>query len=137
MGRMYFLSPHHVFIVVVLFVSIYFATLISTTAVANHRLEVREHSIAEHVGELRATNASLKEDVRYYTSTSYVQYAARNQLALMMPGDHVLRVAGAAAGGSAPATAFVRAPVDPDGAAAPKDSTSPMWLRWWNLLAHP
>jgi len=115
-------------LILMLFVVTYFATRFSATVVANHRLDAREAALALHVKELEATNQSLKQDLEYDNSRAYAEYAARNQLGLMMPGDHVIRVA---------AQAAVEAPPTPTPALAPPParSTAPTWRRWWYLFA--
>jgi len=130
---------HHVTIALMLLISVYFAAQLSKAAVQNGRLDVRQHQMEATVQSLRATNQSLKDDVGYYGSDQYVEYAARNELGLMKPGDHVLRVivtgqAVAPTGGATPSSS--------PNAAAPKATSTPApavpnWQKWRQLLLQP
>ncbi len=117
-----------------LFASFYFATLFSATAVKNQRLGVQERQEEARVKQLRDTNAALKADLQYYGSDAYVQYAARDQLGLMMPGDHVLRV-GVASPSSTPGTELATTNAAQAGTSL---VTSPpgraMWTKWWDVF---
>jgi cell division protein FtsB len=124
-------SLHHIGIALILFASFYFATLFSATAVKNQRLSVQEQQETTRVTKLHDTNVALKADLQYYGSDTYVQYAARDQLGLMMPGDHVLRV-GVASPISAGATPAPAAKAESTTAMPPPSRV--LWTKWWDIF---
>lgn len=130
---------HHVTIALMLLISAYFAAQLSKTAVQNGRLEARRYDVEATVQSLRVENQSLKRDVAYYNSDQYVEYAARNELGLMKPGDHVLRVIGADPAATPRPGATPRASPTPQAlasASAPSPAT-PNWQKWRQLLVQP
>lgn len=128
MNRRWPISYHHAAIAVMLLVCFYFGTRFSTAAVMNRRLALREEASAAKVAQLKAANRSYQKDLSYYRSDTYIEQAARNQLGLMLPGDHVLRVASSAV------TPTPTPTVKP--APAPRKPTA-MWQRWWRLFVQP
>lgn len=139
MSRMSGFGYHHVTIALMLLISVYFAAQLSKTAVQNARLEARQRSAEATVQSLKAANQSLKDDLSYYNSDQYVEYAARNELGLMKPGDHVLRVIANDQAGTPQAVAAAPAATP---VAAPKPTATPApavpnWQKWRQLFFQP
>jgi cell division protein FtsB len=120
-------THRHVFAVLAAFVSIYFAMRTSQAVLDNRALAEQLQRNRALALALELQNAALREEVAYERTPAFVERAAREQLGLMQPGDHVIQLK------LAPPPA-APSPTPPAGAAAPP---APNWRRWLELFADP
>ncbi len=127
----------HVFVVLAVVVSLYFAVRTSRAVVINQVLAVQLENAQGNVDTIKQQNAALSSQLAYEQTPAYAEQVARQQLGMMKPGDHVVHVqiaplpAGGVAAAPAPA---VTAPAVPK-AATPE--TTPDWKRWFMLFSSP
>lgn len=128
----------HVFVVLAVIVSLYFAVRTSRAVIINQVLAVQLENAQGTVDTIKQQNAALSSQLAYEQTPAYAEQVARQQLGMMKPGDHVVHVqiaplpAGAVAA-AAPAPAVATA-------AAPKATTpeaTPEWKRWFMLFSSP
>ncbi len=125
----------HVFAVLAAVVSIYFGLRTSRAVVDNRALADQVQHNRALTTTLAVQNSALQAEIAYEKTPAYVQLAAREQLGLMKPGDHVVQLKMAAASAQAapaptPAASLKAAP-------AAQPASTPNWRRWLDLLAHP
>jgi cell division protein FtsB len=124
----------HVFVVLAVVVSLYFAVRTSRAVVVDQVLAVQLENAQGGVDTIEQQNAALSSQLAYEQTPAYAEQVARQQLGMMKPGDHVVHVqiaplpAGAVA---APAPApTVTAP-------AAQKASVPEWKRWITLFSSP
>jgi cell division protein FtsB len=124
----------HVFVVLAVVVSLYFAVRTSRAVVINQVLAVQLENAQGNVDTIKQQNAALSSQLAYEQTPAYAEQVARQQLGMMKPGDHVVHVQ------IAPLPAGVAAATAPTPAVAaptvPK-ATPPEWKRWFTLFSSP
>lgn len=124
----------HVFVVLAIAVSVYFAVRTSNAVLVDRSLAAQLQQQQGAVGTLEQQNAALQTRLAYEQTPAYAQQIAREQLGLMMPGDHVIHVqiAPVPAGTSASV-----APVPAKPSAGTQAAHVPNWQRWLRLVTSP
>jgi cell division protein FtsB len=124
----------HVFAVVAVVVSLYFAVRTSNAVLVDRALAIQLHSAQGSVDTIVQQNAALRAELTYQQTPAYAEQVARQDLGMMKPGDHVVHVQ------IAPVPAEASAPSKPAPNVVPqvvKTATAPNWKRWLALLSHP
>lgn len=126
----------HVFVVLAVVVSLYFAVRTSRAVVIDQALAVQLENAQGSVDTIKQQNAALSSQVTYEQTPTYAAQVARQQLGMMKPGDHVVHVQIAALPSGV--GAVVAPPVAPR-AATPHVATTqvPNWQRWVKLISSP
>lgn len=122
----------HVFVVMAIIVSLYFAVRTSNAVVADRALAVQLQDAQRAVDTAKQQNEELGTQLAYQRTPAYAEQVAREQLGLMKPGDHVVHVQIAPLPQGAP-PAPTPAPIAPT---APKASPQ-NWKRWLLLFTDP
>lgn len=117
-------------------VSIYFGLRTSRAVVDNRALADQVQHNRTLTTALETQNTALRADIAYEKTPAYVELAAREQLGLMKPGDHVVQLKVAAAP-APPAPAPPSPTAAPAVARAAQPASTPNWRRWLKLLAQP
>jgi cell division protein FtsB len=124
----------HVFVVVAVIVSLYFAIRTSNAVLVNQALARQLDSAQAVVATTKQQNAALSAELAYEQTPAYAEQMAREQLGMMKPGDHVVHVqVTAPPSGARPPQTPSQAPV----VAPAKAVAVPTWRRWLLLLTHP
>ncbi|MCL4543043.1 MAG: septum formation initiator family protein [Chloroflexi bacterium] len=107
---------------------------------SNDILMEKAHQRAVVVHSLEAVSSSLEAQSSYEESPGYVERMAREQLNLVKPGDHVLRVRIIQSTTATVVVAATPVPTPTPLSTPPASSSSnrqPLWKRWLQLLTSP
>ncbi|MGI8914233.1 MAG: septum formation initiator family protein [Chloroflexota bacterium] len=124
----------HVFVVLAVVVSLYFAVRTSSAVLVDRALAIQLQNAESTVNTIIQQNAALSAQMAYQQTPAYAEQVAREQLGMMKPGDHVVRVQ-IAPGPSGPVTAPPPAPVARPPVAV--KVAPPNWKRWLALFSTP
>jgi cell division protein FtsB len=128
----------HVFAVLAVAVSVYFAVRTSQAVLVNQRLSDQLHAERMVTTHMEQENSALQAQIATEQTPAYIEQVAREQLGLMRPGDHVVQLESAPPLRPAPPAATPAASLS-QVAPAPTATAPAManWQRWWALFAHP
>ncbi len=124
----------HVFVVLAIVVSVYFAVRTSGAVLVDRSLAAQLQQQQAAVGTLEQQNAALQSRLAYEQTPAYAEQIAREQLGLMKPGDHVVHVQIASL---PPGTIASVAPAAPKAGGNGSPATVPNWKRWLRLVTSP
>ena len=122
----------HVFVVMAIVVSLYFAVRTSNAVAADRVLALQLQNAQLSVNRTKQQNGDLTVQLAYQQTPAYAEQVAREQLGLMRPGDHVVHVQVAQL---APGVAEVPTPA-PTTPSRPKVAQA-NWRRWLLLFTQP
>jgi cell division protein FtsB len=108
-----------------LILAAYFIVGFARVTLAGYRMRALKAELETQVAELQDDIAALQEQLEYVQTDEYVEQAAREELKLTRPGDHVVvpLFRGEIVSPEVDRTSFTE-----------PDRTQPPWRAWWALF---
>jgi cell division protein FtsB len=102
-------------------VLVYLLVMSARKAIEVYEIRQQQEAVRTEIARLKDNNVALRQQLDYLHTDAYVEYAARTELGLVRPGDHVV----------VPRFSADTGPVAGPAAAATPARPTPTWQRWW------
>src|SRR5439155_17352611 len=102
-------------------VLVYLLVMSARKAIEVYEIRQQQEVVRTEIARLKDNNVALRQELDYLHTDAYVEYAARTELGLVRPGDHVVVPRFSADARPAADTALVTTPT----------KASPTWQPWW------